>query len=315
MKVIVYHIFCVGNYLDVVKSQLNKLISSGLYQWCDVMEVSCVDTTGEYNGIDELFKDLGKVNLFKTTQNYYEYWGIKKVWDIAQQHDGQVFYFHSKGVSNTYKNLQTKETSIWKVEGVNIWRDALEEHLINNYPQCIEDLKEYDTCGLTNVGNWYWGNFWWANLSFVRENQEPSHGDRWYFEDWLHHARHYKSKEYYHFEWNPYFTNLPLDAYVNKDFFKGKNVEVLNALFGSTGIQQDEGYPTDYPSIQNDVTEKIKENLKNNDNKEINIRVDTDSFGDPAHGLRKFLVMMLNIDNTVYRITYNEGFNVGLKFY
>ena len=102
---------------------------------------------------------------------------------------------------------------------------------------------------------------------------------------------------------------------MNKDFFKGKNVEVLNALFGSTGIQQDEGYPTDYPSIQNDVTEKIKENLKNNDNKEINIRVDTDSFGDPAHGLRKFLVMMLNIDNTVYRITYNEGFNVGLKFY
>lgn len=314
MKLIVYHIYCVGNYLEIVKDQLDRLKSSGLFQWCDVMEVSCVDPEDKYEGIDELFYGMGKVNLFKTNQNHYEYWGINKVWEYSQEHDGQVFYFHSKGVSNDYKNKVTKEKSQWKIEGVSLWRNALESHLIDNYPQCLEDLKEYDTCGLTNVGNWYWGNFWWANLSFVRENEKPNHGDRWYYEAWLHYARHYKSKEYYHFEWNPYFTNLPVEAYIDPNFFKNKEIKIINGLFGTTGIQQDEGYPEDYPIAQVDVTEKLIQNLELNEGREINIRVDTDTMGEPIHGLRKFLVMMIEIGGVLYRITYNEGFFVGLKF-
>jgi len=314
MNVIVYHIFCAGNYQEVVKSQLDRIMSAGLFQWCDQMEVSCVDPEGKYEGIDELFNGMGKVNLFKTTHNTYEYWGIKKVWDLSQKHDGKVLYIHAKGVTNNYKNRVTKEISEWKVEGVELWRNAMESHLIDNYSQCVSDLDEYDTCGLTCVGNWYWGNFWWSNLSFVKENPEPTHADRWYYENWLHHARHYKGKEYFHFEWNPYFTNLPIDAYINPDFFKNKNVEVLNGLFGSTGIQLDEGYPDNYPQLQFDVTEKLIENLNKNEGKELNIRVDTETMGDPAHGMRKFLVMMIRIGENIYRITYNEGFNVGLKF-
>jgi hypothetical protein len=314
MNVIVYHIFCVGDYLDVVNSQIEKLKVSGLYNWCDTLEVSCVDTEDKYEGIDEIFNGMDKVNLFKTNRNAYEYWGINKVWELSQQHDGKVFYFHAKGVSNTYKNLVTKETSNWKVEGIKIWRDALEHHLIDNFQKCVLDLDEYDTCGMTCVGNWFWGNFWWANLSFVRKNNKPVHGDRWYFEDWLHHARHYKAKEYFHFEWNPYFSNLPVEAYYNQDFFKGKKIEVLSGLFGTTGIQQDEGYPPEIPIHQVDVTEKIIDNLKSNNGQLINLRVDTNVMGEPIHGMRKFLVMMIRIDDDVYRITYNENFNVGLKF-
>ena len=59
---------------------------------------------------------------------------------------------------------------------------------------------------------------------------------------------------------------------------------------------------------------KLIENLNKNEGKELNIRVDTETMGDPAHGMRKFLVMMIRIGENIYRITYNEGFNVGLKF-
>lgn len=314
MKLIVYHIYCVGNYLEIVKSQIDRLKSSGLFQWCDVMEVSCVDIEDKYEGIDELFEGMGKVNLFKTPQNTYEYWGINKVWEISQKHEGQVFYLHSKGVSNTYKNKSTGDISQWKIEGINLWRNALEYHLIDNYSQCLKDLKKYDTCGLTNVNNWYWGNFWWANLSYIRENEKPSHGDRWYFEAWLHYARHYKGKEYFHFEWNPYFTNLPLDIYIDKDFLKNKKIKIISGLFGTTGIQQDEGYPDDYPIFQVDVTDKIKQNLETNNGQMINIKVDKDTLGDVMSGFRKFLVMVIEIDEKPYRITYNEGFFVDLKF-
>jgi hypothetical protein len=314
MKVIVYHIFCFGNYQDIVQSQLNRLKTSGLYEWCDIMEVSCVDTEGKYEGIDELFDGMNKVNMFKTNRNGYEYWPIKKIWDLSQEHDGQVFYFHAKGVSNTYTNLNTREPSQWKIDGINIWRDALEYHLIDNFQQCVDDLKTHDTCGMTCVGNWYWGNFWWSNLSFIKENKDPVHGDRWYFEDWLHHARHYNSKEYFHFTWNPYFSNLPIEAYTNIDFFKNKSIEVISGLFGTIGIQQDEGYPPDLPKTQIDVTEKLKQNLIYNNNQMINLRVDINVMGDPIHGQRKFLIIELNLDNEVYRICYNENFNIDLKF-
>jgi hypothetical protein len=314
MKLIVYHIFCVGDYQNIVKSQIEKVKKSGLYDWCDVMEITCVDTEEKFEGIDEIFHGMEKVNIFKTKLNAFEYWGIKKIWDIAQTNDGQVFYFHSKGVSNTYTNLITKEISEWKVQGINIWRNALEFHLIDNYQKCLEDLNGHDTCGMTCVGNWIWGNFWWANLSFVRENQDPVHGDRWYFEAWLHFARHYKTKEYHHFEWNPYFSDLPIEAYYNSEFFINKKVEIVSAHFGTIGIQQDEGYPSEIPVQQFDVTDKVIENFNNNNKEFINISVNTEILGEPIHGMRKFLVMLIKLDDIIYRITYNEGFTVGLKF-
>ena len=70
MKLIVYHIFCVGDYIDVVNRQISRLISSGLYDWADVIEVSCVDPQDNYFGIDEVFENLNKVNLLKTDRNH-----------------------------------------------------------------------------------------------------------------------------------------------------------------------------------------------------------------------------------------------------
>ena len=314
MNVVVYHIFCVGDYQEIVKSQLDRLKTSGVYQWCDQMEVSCVDLEGKYDGIDELFNGMDKVNLFKTTKNDFEYWGIKKVWDLSQDNDGKVLYFHAKGVSNNYVNLKTREVSEWKVEGIKLWRDALEYHLIDNYEQRIKDLDENDTIGLTCVNNWYWGNFWWANLSYIRENSEPLHGDRWYFEAWLHHARQYKTKECFHFEWNPYYSNLPIDVYTDENFFKNKDIEIISGLFGTTGIQQNEGEPIDCPKVQIDVTDKLIENLQLNHGEKLNIMVNIGNFGDPIHGFVKLLVMMIKVGNKVYRIAYNEGLTIDLKF-
>ena len=73
INLIVYHIYCVGNYLEVATQQLNRLKTSGLYDWCDKLEITCVNTSSDFSNIEELVKDLDKVNLTKTSNNFYEY--------------------------------------------------------------------------------------------------------------------------------------------------------------------------------------------------------------------------------------------------
>ena len=314
MNAIVYHVFCAGNYKELVKKQMDRLVKSGLYDWCDTLEVSCVDLDDKYEGIDEIFESLPKANIFKTPNNSFEYYGIKKVWDLAQNNDGQVLYFHAKGVTNTYKDLVTKEPSQWKIDGINAWREIMEHYLIDNYKTCLEDLKSHDHCGVTCMNGWYWGNFWWANFDFIKQNSEPVHGDRWYFEAWLNYGRHYNPKEYYHFNWNPYFTNLPEELYKTPGFFKDLEIEVISGKYGTLGIQQDEGYSTDITIVQNDVTDILKENLSQNGGKSFSIRVDNQVFGDPIWGQKKFLIMELKIGGKDYRIVYNEGYDFKLNF-
>lgn len=317
MNFVVYHIFCVGRYKEIVKSQIERLKSTGLYQWCDKIEVTCIDLENKFEGIDELFQGMGdKVNIFKTDRNYCEFIAIKKVWDLAQEYEGKVFYFHAKGVSNDYRNFITKEKCDWKIEGINIWRNALESHLIDNYPQCINDLEQYDTCGMSLNYSIYWGNFWWANLSYIKNNSEPIEtGSRWDYENWIHRYRKtYKSKEYYHHDWISYFTNLPIKTYLDKNFFKNKKIEILNCLWGPIDIQIDEGCPDKYPDIQIDVTDIVKENFEKNDKKRIIFSTNTETFGKLDPNYSNFLLIKLKVDDNIYRICYPNNIFVKLEF-
>ena len=311
INLIVYHIYCVGNYIEIVTQQLNRLKTSGLYDWCDKLEITCINTSGDFDAIEKLVNNLDKVTLNKFTNNSYEYEGINKVWEYSQNYKGKVLYFHTKGVSNTYTTTQNKQESPRKKQGIAWWKEAMEYFLIDNYQDCLLKLDEYDQCGLTNNNKWWWGNFWWSNLSFIRSNSKPHGGDRWYFEAWLNHNRNPSVYEFYHFEFNPYFTNLPNDIYSNGDKYKDSKIEIISAFYGTLGEQQDEGRPL-LERIVVDVAEQIKVNLIDHNNKGFCIRVDNDIAGDPHFGVYKALEIYFTIDGEEYVITADE--NQNLKF-
>jgi hypothetical protein len=311
INLIVYHIYCVGNYIEVATKQLNRLKTSGLYDWCNKLEITCINTLGDFSAVEELVKDLDKVTLNKFTNNSYEYEGINKVWEYSQQYKGKVLYFHTKGVSNIYNNLEEKKESSRKKQGINWWKEAMEYFLIDNYQDCLLKLDEYDQCGVTNNNKWWWGNFWWANLSFIRANSKPHGGDRWYFEAWLNHHRNPSVYEFYHFEFNPYYTKLPNDIYIDKDKYKDSKIEVVSAYYGTLGEQQDEGKPL-LERIVVDVTKQIKSNLVTHNNKGFCINVDNNIAGDPYFGVYKALEIYFTIDEEECVITVDE--NQNLKF-
>jgi hypothetical protein len=187
----------------------------------------------------------------------------------------------------------------------------MEYFLIDNYQDCLLKLDEYDQCGVTNNNKWWWGNFWWANLSFIRANSKPHGGDRWYFEAWLNHHRNPSVYEFYHFEFNPYYTKLPNDIYIDKDKYKDSKIEVVSAYYGTLGEQQDEGKPL-LERIVVDITKQIKSNLVTHNNKGFCINVDNNIAGDPYFGVYKALEIYFTIDEEECVITVDE--NQNLKF-
>jgi hypothetical protein len=312
INLIVYHIYCIDNYLEIVNQQLNRLKASGLYDWCNKLEITCINIDDNFTAIEELIKDLDKVNLTKSTDNSYEYEGINKVWEYSQQYNGKVLYFHTKGVSNTYNNLEEKKESIKKKKGIGWWKEAMEYFVIDNYEECIQKLDKYDQCGLTNVNGWWWGNFWWSNLAWIKSNRKPAKGNRWFFEAWLNNHRRSLLYEFYHFDFNPYYTELPNDIYINKDLYKDSKIEVISAFYGTLGEQQDEGKPI-VERLVVDVTDKIKENLVCNNYRGFNIRVDNSIGGDPYFGFYKSLEVNFLIDNKEYVITVDENSNLNFN--
>jgi len=310
INLIVYHIYCINNYLEIATQQLNRLKTSGLYDWCDKLEITCINPKNEFGDIENLLKDLDKATLNKLTTNQYEYEGINKVWEYSQQYNGKVFYFHTKGVSNNYTNILENTISERKIKGVTWWKEIMEYYLIDNWKDCIEKLDKYDQCGVTNNNGWWCGNFWWSNLQYIKSNKKPnSSSDRWYFEAWLNHLRNPSCYEFYHFDFNSYYSNLPNDLYINKDFYKNAKIEIIKAFYGTLGEQQDEGKRmTDRVVV--DVTEQIKANLAHHQYKGLNIRVDNGIAGDPHYGFEKVLEVYFTVNGEEYIIVTEEGKNL-----
>lgn len=311
MNIIVYHIYCVNDYLEVVKQQVDRVLNSGLYDWCDLLEVTCVDNNGKFDGIYNIFKDLNKVNIFKTTENNYEYWAIKRTWELSQKLQGKLFYFHTKGVSNRYNNLIQKNISEWKSKGVDTWKECLEYFLIDNFKECISKLDQFDTVGVTCNNGWYSGNFWWANLDYIKQNPEPCFAGRWYYENWLNDNRKYSNYEFFHFDFNGYFSYFPTYVFKTDRNLNHFECKLTDAYYGSIEIQQDEGYEIlDNPKIV-EVTQEVRDLITIN---KTTFVVDNAYFGDPAYMQRKYLIINFKINNDMCKVVFNEGWKCDISF-
>lgn len=305
IKLIVYHIFAVNDFKNIVENQINRLKSSKLYDWCDKLEITFTGSDTDYKEISPLFENMEKVSIFFTPKNHYEYYAIKTIWDYSQRYNGKVFYFHTKGVSNKFKDIKNKEISERKIKGIQWWKEILENFLIDKWEESQNKLDNYDQCGVTNNGGWWWGNFWWSNLSWIRCNSEPYMGDRWYFEAWINHYRKPKIHEHYHFTFNPYYSLLPYDIY-DTEKYKKMDVSFIRAEYGTLGIQTDEAQPITGKKMC-DVTEKIRFNFESNNKRGFHIYIDNNIGFDPNPGFKKYLEIEIEINNQSYILVGEEG--------
>lgn len=329
--VVVYFLYCVGNYLEVAKADMERMKRAGLYDDLDEMHivVSLPDRSDEtpYLKLEEAFIDLDKIRYKKVYDNKYEHYGICKVWVESHKSDGQIMYFHGKGVVN--KPTNTNPHSEWKQLGDGSFIEMLKYYMIDNYRNCLQRLKTYDEVNTSDSygRGWPSGNFWWANMSYIRESSWPfeSTYSRFSCEAWLTYRRaDYSCYQFYNrFSWRDKFTYIPEASYKTPHLMKDKVINLLSAKYMVLLEPENE---TDLvrPSqtYEMDCTDFIRENLNNNQQKGFNNIIVTHggTLGpnvteDPLYGVKKVLVIEFTVtgDDTVYRLVGDEGTNLNYR--
>ena len=145
---IFYHIAQIGLGAFIYQQQVHRLYASGLIEAADYIHFGV-------NGDNELFNVPDKA-IIKRNQNWDEETEtLISLRNFCKDNpDYKVLYFHTKGVSKG--DLQT-----------NAWRLYMEYYTIDKWRECVEYLNEYDCCGTDYYNNFFAGNFWWANSSYI----------------------------------------------------------------------------------------------------------------------------------------------------
>jgi hypothetical protein len=165
-----------SNYLDWLYNQLPLVDYS-----CPIYIVACIEKSQETffrQSTTMLFPKL-KLHIECYYTNEYEYRGILKVWELAQQHNKRtdiILYLHSKGVTR-HKNYTINKDDKYNVILKNI--DKIKE-IFTIFP--IIDKIGY-SC---SHEGWIWYNFWFVRGSYAFRVEKPIKTERrHYYEDWL----------------------------------------------------------------------------------------------------------------------------------
>jgi hypothetical protein len=316
---IVYHCYLVGDWKRIVSEQLLRLKKSGLYDESESIYVTINLSEGTEEEFNTLTKDYLKLNKEFFTDNTAEYPAVKKVREIGLLKDTKIFYFHTKGVSNTYSKYITKDISKEKINNILAWKECLEYFLIDNWEESIKKLDEYDNVGVTCNGGWFWGNFWWTQTKHLKKTKEVSMGTRWAYEAWLNEGLdNVKNHEWYKFTFNPYLTNIEPSWYKNGAEYVGQKINLISANYGTPKFEIDEGYTNSVLDVTIDVTDVVKKLLLKENNLQFNFHVDNDTMGnDPIHMTRKFLMVEFspeNNSNKIFKMGTHEGMTFNFKF-
>jgi hypothetical protein len=196
MKIaIFYHIAQMGMGAFIYQSQLHRLYTSGLIKAANYIHFGV-------NGDQELFNVPEKAKVVRNKIHTEETETLMSLKDFAAENpDHKILYFHTKGASKGTLNSQSI-------------RLMMEYFVIDRWKECVEHLNEYDCVGqhwvingdtvwsdgsvtsnTENIGHYY-GNFWWANSSYIQTlNNEyletPYRFDR---EFWIGTGKNYKQK-------------------------------------------------------------------------------------------------------------------------
>jgi hypothetical protein len=317
---VVHHTFLTGNWKEILKSQIERLISSGLYDKSDIIWFTCNLNGNDENVFTDFLKDYNKIQTECHVNNGYEYPGIHKVKELGDNNeDMKILYFHAKGVSNTYTDYSTKQVNQEKIKNIQSWKECLEYFVIDKWEDCIDKLNEYDNVGVTCNSGWYWGNFWWSQSKHIKKCRPVDYWGRWSYEDWLNsYVENQTNYEFFKFTYNPYVT------FINEEWYKKPNlggeptqITLLEAKYGTPPFEIDEGYANIPLNVTNDVTDIVREKLKEQNNEKFYFNVNNEVMGcDPSHGNRKllFIKFYLSNSNNIYKLGLNEGTFFDQKF-
>lgn len=194
-----YHLAMMNNWREITDFFFESVISSGLYDKCDSIDVVFVGSNGKP---DFKFSGLGKINLIDGGElREFEFPTLQKLWEESLHNESSIFYFHSKGASFDRARWQDEKDIIktqYAFRNYQSYRDVesayaqtrrwLRRCLIDRFEDCLSCLDSCDVFCLKHKPNlrFFPSNFWWSKSSYVKSLGRPTiRKDRYDAEMWL----------------------------------------------------------------------------------------------------------------------------------
>lgn len=217
---IFYHMFCISDAIQRFNRTYRKILLSGLINHIDNIYINCVGSNkiNFSNQLSQINNDKIKVTIGHFDGGEAETLNLLRNFCIENP-EGKSLYLHSKGC---WRNHRRRRRRGEKKQAVQDWIDCMEYFLIEKYSDCLQYLKQYDTCGIlvgrpprNRKASGYRGNFWWTNNSYVRLlapcSYETRHHSEWRFLNPL----NSKYKELYTYHGSLYGTLHHRSQYTN----------------------------------------------------------------------------------------------------
>ena len=184
---IVYFCWCnpKKDYKTIITGQLKELISYNILQISKLYIEVCCEDVNLIENVKMCLDEILKCNDYEINfheQNRYEYYGIKKLYDLAVLEPYKYFvYLHSKGIFN-YDNVNER----------HIYEKTLTKGTIQNYKKIVElfdnnknIMKACIFPANMHSNNFCWYNFYWAKGIYLITCENPIiTKDRYYYERW-----------------------------------------------------------------------------------------------------------------------------------
>lgn len=167
-----YHVYADGEWLRPVKEHLTALDESGLSAALDMFGVGIV---GSLDNRAEVFDYINQWLSIDITVGQTDGWEQVTLNLLRRNAPaGGVLYAHTKTAAN-YSDMHDK------------WRRSMTFHNVIRWERCVELLRDYDTvgCHLIEPGDFWGGNFWWADVAWLATLPEIPNDNRYQAESWI----------------------------------------------------------------------------------------------------------------------------------
>lgn len=160
MKIRAYwHIYAINHWYSVVIDQLRILLSSGLYDACEEINIGFIGFAEDKQLFDKFvvsqYPKL-KIRHYSSEPTEYEFPTLRLIEEDKGQYVG--FYFHTKGVTRPFEVV------------INQWRNWLNEGVICRWITHYQNVcNGYDASSVNYMRSpdHFSGNFWWFNRKYI----------------------------------------------------------------------------------------------------------------------------------------------------
>lgn len=160
MKIkIFYHLYAINDYYTVFTDQLRIMLTSGLYDACEEINIGFIGFAEDKQLFDRLFVALYpklKVRYYSGEPMEYEFPTLKLIEDDISAYAG--LYFHTKGVTRPFEPI------------ISHWRSYLNEYVVNRWREHYKNVcDEYDASSVNFLRSpdHFSGNFYWFNRDYI----------------------------------------------------------------------------------------------------------------------------------------------------